>query len=66
MAYERFFEGKTRHFLSELEVDLESDVVWGPGEGDLIRAKDKQESINKKSAMKRALSDVFLLNKVID
>ena len=61
MAYERFFEGKTRHFLSKFEVDLVSDVVWGPGEGDVIRAKDKQESINKKPAMKRALSDVFFI-----
>lgn len=61
MAYERVFEGKTRHFLLSSEVDLVSDVVWGPGGGDLRRAKDLQDSINKKHPMKRALSEVFFI-----
>jgi len=42
--YERFYEGKTKHFIPSSEVDLASDAVWEPGQGDLIRAQDKKDS----------------------
>jgi amino acid permease len=59
MIYERFCEGKTRHFVPSAEVDLASDAVWGPGQGDQIRAQDKKESEKKESSMKVAFSRVL-------
>ena len=59
MIYERFCEGKTTHFVPSSEVDLVSDAVWGPGQGDLIRAQDQKDSENKVSSMKVAFSRVL-------
>ncbi|CAA7259463.1 unnamed protein product [Cyclocybe aegerita] len=39
--YERFFLGKTKHFVPLAEVDLVTDAVWGPGEGPAIRARER-------------------------
>ena len=47
--YERFCEGKTTHFVPSSEVDLGSDVVWEPGQGDQIRAQDQKDSETKES-----------------
>ncbi|KAF8967512.1 amino acid permease-domain-containing protein [Flammula alnicola] len=41
--YERFFLLKTAHFVPKSEVDFETDAVWGPGEGDAVRARDRKE-----------------------
>ena len=64
MAYERIFEGKTKHFILKSEVDLVSDAVWEPGQGqgDRIRAQDQKDSERKKSSMKEAISKVLTLN----
>ena len=59
MAYERVFEGKTKHFIPISEVDLVSDAVWEPGQGDRIRAQDLEESINRWPSMKLAISKVL-------
>ena len=59
MIYERVFEGKTTHFVPISEVDLVSDAVWEPGQGDLIRAQDQRDSENKVSSMKVAFSRVL-------
>ncbi|KAJ3505855.1 hypothetical protein NLJ89_g7194 [Agrocybe chaxingu] len=39
--YERFFLGRTQHFVPLAEVDLVTDAVWGPGEGPGIRARER-------------------------
>ena len=57
--YERFCEGKTTHFVPISEVDLVSDAVWEPGQGDQIRAQDRKDSEKKESSMKLAFSRVF-------
>ena len=62
MAYERVFEGKTEHFVRQSEVDLASDAVWEPGEGDRIREQDREESKNEKPSTKTALSKVLSPN----
>ena len=56
MIYERFYEGKMTHFVPSSEVDLVSDAVWGPGQGDQIRAQDLKDSEMKMSSMKLAFS----------
>ena len=62
MAYERFCKGKTTHFVLKCEVDLASDAVWEPGQGDRIRAQDLEESKHKSPSMKSALSKVLTPN----
>jgi hypothetical protein len=62
MAYERFFKGKTKHFIPMSEVDFVSGAVWGPGQGDRIRAQDLEESKKKKPSMKLAIIKVLTLN----
>jgi len=64
MVYEKVFEGKTRFFIPTSEVDLKSDVVWAPGQGALIRAKDEEESKNEMPSSKLALSKSFSINVV--
>ena len=59
MIYERFCEGKTTHFVPKSEVDFVSDAVWGPGQGDQIRAQDRKDSEKELSSMKLALSRVL-------
>ena len=59
MIYERFYEGKKRHFIPSSEVDLVSDAVWEPGQGDQIRAQDQRESEKRVSSMKVAFSRVL-------
>jgi len=59
MIYERFGEGKTTHFIPSSEVDLASDAVWEPGQGDQIRAQDEKDSEKKESSMKLAFSRVL-------
>ncbi|EGO02342.1 hypothetical protein SERLA73DRAFT_49618 [Serpula lacrymans var. lacrymans S7.3] len=41
--YERFVLKKTQHFVPLLEVDFETDAVWKPGQGDVVRERDRQE-----------------------
>ena len=60
--YERVFKGKRNIFIPISEVDLLSDAVWGPGEGDLIRAQDLEESKRRKPSMKSAISKVLTPN----
>ena len=59
MAYERVFKGKKKCFIPMSEVDLKSDAVWGPGQGDRIRAQDLEELKNKKHSMKSAILKVL-------
>lgn len=59
MVYERFSEGKTTLLIPSSEVDLTSDAVWEPGQGDQIRAQDEKDSEKKESSMKLAFSKVF-------
>ena len=49
MTYERFCEGNTTRFVLSSEVDLGSDAVWEPGQGDQIRAQDQKDSETKES-----------------
>ena len=42
--YERFWLGKRQHMVPLLEVDLDTDAVWGPGEGVRIREKEAAEA----------------------
>jgi hypothetical protein len=62
MAYERIFEGKTKHFIPMAEVDFETDAVWKPGQGDRIRAQDLEESKMKRPSMKLAIFKVLTQN----
>ena len=58
--YERVFnKGETKYIIPLSEVDLTSDAVWGPGEGERIRAEDQEESKKGNSSGKSALSEVF-------
>ncbi|KAH7921088.1 hypothetical protein BV22DRAFT_1020021 [Leucogyrophana mollusca] len=41
--YERVILKKQQHFVPLLDVDLDTDAVWKPGEGDPIRFRDHQE-----------------------
>jgi hypothetical protein len=59
VVYERVFEGKTRHFIPKSKVDLKSDAVWEPGEGDRVRELDLEESRRKRPSMKTAFSKVL-------
>jgi hypothetical protein len=59
IAYEKIFEGKTEHFVRKSEADLDSDAVWGPGQGDRIREQDREESKNREPSSKSALSKVL-------
>ena len=60
MIYERFYKGKKTHFIiPSSEVDLASDAVWEPGQGDQIRAQDQKDLEKKASSMKLAFSRVF-------
>ena len=59
LIYERLFQGKTKHFIPKSEVDLVSDAVWEPGQGDRIRAQDQKDSEKKVSSMKLAFSRVL-------
>ena len=58
--YERVFKGTTRLFIPICEVDLLSDAVWGPGDGERIRAQDLAKK--GKSSMKAALLEVLSPN----
>lgn len=45
--YERYGLGIRQHFVPLLEVDLQTDAVWKPGEGAMIRdheGKDEEEA----------------------
>jgi amino acid permease len=59
LVYERFYEGKKRHFIPKAEVDLATDAVWKPGQGDMIRAQDEKNS-DKSTTMKSALWRVLV------
>ncbi|KZT06560.1 uncharacterized protein LAESUDRAFT_736951 [Laetiporus sulphureus 93-53] len=41
--YELLFLGKWDHFVPLLHVDLDTDAVWGPGEGRLVKERELQE-----------------------
>ena len=62
MVYERFYKGKTTHFVRKSEADLVSNAVWEPGQGDKIRAQDLEESNMKKSSTKTAIFRVLTPN----
>ena len=62
MVYERFYKGKTTHFVRKSEADLVSNAVWQPGQGDKIRAQDKKDSEKKVSSMKTAIFRVLTPN----
>ena len=68
MVYERAFKGKTKHFILMSEVDLVSDAVWGPGQGDRIRTQawDLEESKNKQTALFEVLSSNFLISRIFN
>lgn len=41
--YDRFVVRSPRHFVPLMQVDLDTDAVWRPGEGQLIREKEREE-----------------------
>ncbi|KII94543.1 hypothetical protein PLICRDRAFT_33339 [Plicaturopsis crispa FD-325 SS-3] len=47
--YERFHLKERQHFVPLLKVDFETDAVWGPGEGEVIRSRDREEAEKKKA-----------------
>ena len=59
MIYEKFYEGKAILFVPSSEVDLVSDAVWEPGQGEQIREQDRKDSEKKESSMKLAFSRVM-------
>ena len=63
VAYEKFYKGETNHFIPKSEVDLASDAVWKPRQGDQRRAQDLKESKKEKPSMKLALSSRVLTPK---
>ena len=53
--WERFFQKRGRgHFVPLMEVDFESDAVWGPGEGAAIRERDRLEEQVRREDERRA------------
>ncbi len=48
--YDRFVVRSPLHFVPLMEVDLDTDAVWRPGEGQLIRAREREE-IRRKEEM---------------
>ncbi|KAI0355508.1 hypothetical protein OH77DRAFT_1496201 [Trametes cingulata] len=42
-AYERFWLGKRTHMVPLMEVDLDTDAVWKPGEGVKMREREAEE-----------------------
>ena len=49
--YEKFILKKHQHFVPLAEVDLDSDAVWQPGQGDAVREQDKLEDLAKKEVL---------------
>lgn len=43
--YERFQMKVQAHFVPLLEVDFETDAVWKPGEGNIIRARERATAV---------------------
>jgi amino acid permease len=41
--FERFGQGKHRHFVPVDEIDFETDGVWRAGEGKIVREADRLE-----------------------
>ena len=62
VLYERFYQGKKTHFIPKSKVNLTSDAVWKPGDGDKIRAQDREDSAKKSSSMRSAFLKVFTPN----
>jgi amino acid permease len=60
VGYEKFYLGKNQHFIPKFEVDLVTDAVWKPGEGDVVHMQDHKESDEKKSFLTRVLPQKFL------
>ncbi|TBU58638.1 amino acid permease-domain-containing protein [Dichomitus squalens] len=48
-AYEFFWLNKRQHFVPLMDVDLDTDAVWGPGEGLRLR-QEEQEALEKRDA----------------
>ncbi|KAF7975604.1 hypothetical protein HWV62_9179 [Athelia sp. TMB] len=46
--YGKFILRKHQHFVPLAEVDLDTDAVWKPGQGDVVREQDKLEDLAKK------------------
>jgi amino acid permease len=42
-VFERFYEGKSKHFVPTSEIDFVTEAVWNPGEGVAVRERDKNE-----------------------
>ncbi|KDR84458.1 hypothetical protein GALMADRAFT_56386 [Galerina marginata CBS 339.88] len=45
--YKKFIVGKGHHFVPVSEIDFATDAVWRPGDGDAVRARDRQEREEK-------------------
>ena len=52
----------TTHFTSKSEVNLTSDAVWEPGQGDQRHAQDLEESEKERPSMKEAFIRFLTLN----
>lgn len=50
--YEKFVLKKSQHFVPLAEVDLVTDAVWQPGEGDAVRESDRIVDQEKKEALR--------------
>ena len=64
MAYERFYKGKTTHFVRKSEADLVSNAVWEPGQGDKIRAHLSTD--RKRTRLLASHGSASLLSRTVD
>ncbi len=48
--WERFWLKKTQHMVPLMEVDLDTDAVWGPGDGVRIREEEAEEREKRDAA----------------
>jgi len=52
--WERFCQQKRPHFVPLLEVDFETEAVWRPGQGAVIRERDRLEDEARRGEEKKA------------
>jgi len=50
ILYERFALSRRKHFVSLEEVDLDTDAVWKPGEGKMMRERDAMAKARQSAA----------------
>lgn len=53
--YEYLWLRKRTHFVPLNEVDLDTDAVWGPGEGRRIRAEEANEKLRELEKVPRGV-----------